>query len=175
MYKSCVLTVVVCCCYAGYTKLPFKWFDYLREAGSAAAPVKLFNKVGFICGFSSVFVFSMTLVFKICSCTSDFRNLAYIILSFTFIGFHRRFPITVSGKAWSWRLSTSWSHGWCALPQWRGLCIGYWGSTSTAGRMSMTSGWTVSLLTSTRWAGVSWQATSSSLPPHRVRTWYSSI
>lgn len=29
----------------GYTKLPFKWFDYLREMGSVAAPVKLFNKV----------------------------------------------------------------------------------------------------------------------------------
>ncbi|RXM36806.1 MBT domain-containing protein 1 [Acipenser ruthenus] len=29
----------------GYTKLPFKWFDYLREVGSIAAPVKLFNKV----------------------------------------------------------------------------------------------------------------------------------
>ncbi|KAM9410848.1 MBT domain-containing protein 1-like isoform 1-T1 [Salvelinus alpinus] len=28
----------------GYTKLPFKWFDYLREASSIAAPVKLFNK-----------------------------------------------------------------------------------------------------------------------------------
>uniref|UniRef100_A0A8B9JR16 Mbt domain containing 1 n=1 Tax=Astyanax mexicanus TaxID=7994 RepID=A0A8B9JR16_ASTMX len=28
----------------GYTKLPFKWFDYLREMGSIAAPVKLFNK-----------------------------------------------------------------------------------------------------------------------------------
>uniref|UniRef100_A0A8C4TKA4 Mbt domain containing 1 n=1 Tax=Erpetoichthys calabaricus TaxID=27687 RepID=A0A8C4TKA4_ERPCA len=28
----------------GYTKLPFKWFDYLRETGSTAAPVKLFNK-----------------------------------------------------------------------------------------------------------------------------------
>ncbi|XP_031420287.1 MBT domain-containing protein 1 isoform X2 [Clupea harengus] len=28
----------------GYTKLPFKWFDYLRENGSVAAPVKLFNK-----------------------------------------------------------------------------------------------------------------------------------
>ncbi|ETE63195.1 MBT domain-containing protein 1 [Ophiophagus hannah] len=28
----------------GYTKLPFKWFDYLRETGSIAAPVKFFNK-----------------------------------------------------------------------------------------------------------------------------------
>uniref|UniRef100_A0A3Q2WZT5 Mbt domain containing 1 n=1 Tax=Haplochromis burtoni TaxID=8153 RepID=A0A3Q2WZT5_HAPBU len=28
----------------GYTKLPFKWFDYLRETGSVAAPVRLFNK-----------------------------------------------------------------------------------------------------------------------------------
>uniref|UniRef100_A0A6Q2WZ63 FCS-type domain-containing protein n=1 Tax=Esox lucius TaxID=8010 RepID=A0A6Q2WZ63_ESOLU len=28
----------------GYTKLPFKWFDYLREMASIAAPVKLFNK-----------------------------------------------------------------------------------------------------------------------------------
>ncbi|XP_044275891.1 MBT domain-containing protein 1 isoform X6 [Varanus komodoensis] len=28
----------------GYAKLPFKWFDYLRETGSVAAPVKLFNK-----------------------------------------------------------------------------------------------------------------------------------
>ncbi|XP_060108986.1 MBT domain-containing protein 1 isoform X7 [Heteronotia binoei] len=28
----------------GYAKLPFKWFDYLREMGSVAAPVKLFNK-----------------------------------------------------------------------------------------------------------------------------------
>uniref|UniRef100_A0A3B4BV20 FCS-type domain-containing protein n=1 Tax=Pygocentrus nattereri TaxID=42514 RepID=A0A3B4BV20_PYGNA len=27
----------------GYNKLPFKWFDYLRETGSIAAPVKLFN------------------------------------------------------------------------------------------------------------------------------------
>ncbi len=35
----------------GYTKLPFKWFDYLRETGSIAAPVKLFNKVGFINSF----------------------------------------------------------------------------------------------------------------------------
>lgn len=32
-------------CLPGYTKLPFKWFDYLRETGSVAAPVKLFNKV----------------------------------------------------------------------------------------------------------------------------------
>lgn len=32
-------------CFSGYTKLPFKWFDYLRETGSIAAPVKLFNKV----------------------------------------------------------------------------------------------------------------------------------
>ncbi|XP_032055304.1 MBT domain-containing protein 1 isoform X1 [Aythya fuligula] len=29
----------------GYAKLPFKWFDYLRETDSIAAPVKLFNKV----------------------------------------------------------------------------------------------------------------------------------
>ncbi|XP_048449293.1 MBT domain-containing protein 1 [Rhincodon typus] len=28
----------------GYSKIPFKWFDYLRETGSVAAPVKLFNK-----------------------------------------------------------------------------------------------------------------------------------
>uniref|UniRef100_A0A8C7ZJF3 Mbt domain containing 1 n=1 Tax=Oryzias sinensis TaxID=183150 RepID=A0A8C7ZJF3_9TELE len=28
----------------GYTKLPFKWFDYLRETSSVAAPVRLFNK-----------------------------------------------------------------------------------------------------------------------------------
>ncbi|KAK6311513.1 hypothetical protein J4Q44_G00171770 [Coregonus suidteri] len=28
----------------GYTKLPFRWFGYLRETGSVAAPVKLFNK-----------------------------------------------------------------------------------------------------------------------------------
>ncbi|XP_066473061.1 MBT domain-containing protein 1 isoform X1 [Tiliqua scincoides] len=28
----------------GYAKLPFKWFDYLRETSSIAAPVKLFNK-----------------------------------------------------------------------------------------------------------------------------------
>ncbi|CAL8380621.1 MBT domain-containing protein 1 [Gadus morhua] len=28
----------------GCTKLPYKWFDYLRETGSIAAPVKLFNK-----------------------------------------------------------------------------------------------------------------------------------
>nr|XP_056712922.1 MBT domain-containing protein 1 isoform X1 [Euleptes europaea] len=28
----------------GYAKLPFKWFDYLREMGSVAAPVKFFNK-----------------------------------------------------------------------------------------------------------------------------------
>ncbi|XP_071620423.1 MBT domain-containing protein 1 isoform X10 [Heliangelus exortis] len=28
----------------GYAKLPFKWFDYLRESDSIAAPVKLFNK-----------------------------------------------------------------------------------------------------------------------------------
>ncbi|XP_047234112.1 MBT domain-containing protein 1 [Girardinichthys multiradiatus] len=28
----------------GYMKLPFKWFDYLREMGSVAAPVNLFNK-----------------------------------------------------------------------------------------------------------------------------------
>uniref|UniRef100_A0AAQ5XDH2 FCS-type domain-containing protein n=1 Tax=Amphiprion ocellaris TaxID=80972 RepID=A0AAQ5XDH2_AMPOC len=28
----------------GYTKLPFKWFDYLRETCSIAAPVRLFNK-----------------------------------------------------------------------------------------------------------------------------------
>uniref|UniRef100_A0A7N6A4V4 FCS-type domain-containing protein n=1 Tax=Anabas testudineus TaxID=64144 RepID=A0A7N6A4V4_ANATE len=28
----------------GYTKLPFKWFDYLRESCSIAAPVRLFNK-----------------------------------------------------------------------------------------------------------------------------------
>uniref|UniRef100_A0AAR2JLR4 FCS-type domain-containing protein n=1 Tax=Pygocentrus nattereri TaxID=42514 RepID=A0AAR2JLR4_PYGNA len=28
----------------GYTKLPFRWFDYLRETSSVAAPVKLFNK-----------------------------------------------------------------------------------------------------------------------------------
>ncbi|XP_035384819.1 MBT domain-containing protein 1-like isoform X2 [Electrophorus electricus] len=28
----------------GYTKLPFRWFDYLSESASVAAPVKLFNK-----------------------------------------------------------------------------------------------------------------------------------
>ncbi|XP_062312055.1 MBT domain-containing protein 1 [Osmerus eperlanus] len=28
----------------GYTKLPLNWFDYLRETGSIAAPVKLFNQ-----------------------------------------------------------------------------------------------------------------------------------
>ncbi|XP_076864370.1 MBT domain-containing protein 1-like isoform X5 [Brachyhypopomus gauderio] len=28
----------------GYTKLPFRWFDYLRETTAVAAPVKLFNK-----------------------------------------------------------------------------------------------------------------------------------
>lgn len=37
--------VCVVCLFLGYTKLPFKWFDYLRETGSVAAPVKLFNKV----------------------------------------------------------------------------------------------------------------------------------
>lgn len=39
---------------AGYTKLPFKWFDYLREMGSVAAPVKLFNKVRLLLGFSAL-------------------------------------------------------------------------------------------------------------------------
>ncbi|XP_066530911.1 MBT domain-containing protein 1-like isoform X2 [Hoplias malabaricus] len=28
----------------GYTKLPLRWFDYLRDTSSVAAPVKLFNK-----------------------------------------------------------------------------------------------------------------------------------
>ncbi|XP_077481767.1 MBT domain-containing protein 1 isoform X4 [Stigmatopora argus] len=28
----------------GYNKLPFNWFDYLRETSSTAAPVKFFNK-----------------------------------------------------------------------------------------------------------------------------------
>lgn len=41
---------------AGYAKLPFKWFDYLREMGSVAAPVKLFNKVRFILGFCALFL-----------------------------------------------------------------------------------------------------------------------
>lgn len=30
------------------TKLPFKWFDYLKQTRSMAAPVKLFDKVGFL-------------------------------------------------------------------------------------------------------------------------------
>lgn len=82
----------------------------------------------------------------------------------------RRFPIMVSDKAWSWRPLTWWSRGWCVLPRWRGLCTGYWGSTLTAGRTNMTSGWTASLPTSTLWAGVSWQATSSNRQLPRVRT-----
>lgn len=30
---------------AGYTNLPFRWFQYLKDTRSVAAPVNLFNKV----------------------------------------------------------------------------------------------------------------------------------
>lgn len=29
----------------GYTNLPFRWFQYLKDTRSVAAPVNLFNKV----------------------------------------------------------------------------------------------------------------------------------
>lgn len=83
--------------------------------------------------------------------------------------FLRMCPIMVFEWAWSLRLSTSWNHVWSVLLRWRGLCTGYWESTLTAGKMSTTSGLTASLPTSTPWAGVSWQATSSNLQHHRVR------
>ena len=30
---------------SGYTHLPFRWFEYLKETKAVAAPVGLFNKV----------------------------------------------------------------------------------------------------------------------------------
>lgn len=45
-------------CSSGYAKLPFKWFDYLREMGSVAAPVKLFNKVRAILALLSSIIYS---------------------------------------------------------------------------------------------------------------------
>lgn len=56
-YSTCIIffpllrwwsLVLTHLCSSGYTKLPFKWFDYLRDLGSVAAPVRLFNKVSFI-------------------------------------------------------------------------------------------------------------------------------
>lgn len=35
----------VCVCVLGYSNLPFRWFEYLKETKSVAAPVNLFNKV----------------------------------------------------------------------------------------------------------------------------------
>lgn len=43
---------------SGYAKLPFKWFDYLREMASVAAPVKLFNKVRVILSLLSSIIYS---------------------------------------------------------------------------------------------------------------------
>ncbi|NXT12771.1 MBTD1 protein, partial [Prunella fulvescens] len=40
----CIEVSKCCLKFTGYAKLPFKWFDYLRETDSIAAPVKLFNK-----------------------------------------------------------------------------------------------------------------------------------
>lgn len=51
-----------CLKFTGYAKLPFKWFDYLRETDSIAAPVKLFNKV------MKLYVFVLELVFSLHFC-----------------------------------------------------------------------------------------------------------
>ncbi|XP_031698182.1 MBT domain-containing protein 1-like isoform X2 [Anarrhichthys ocellatus] len=32
-------------CSSGYTSLPFRWFEYLKDSKSVAAPVKLFSKL----------------------------------------------------------------------------------------------------------------------------------
>ena len=31
--------------FSGYTILPYRWFEYLKQSKSVAAPVTLFNKV----------------------------------------------------------------------------------------------------------------------------------
>lgn len=154
--------------------------------GSVAAPVKLFNKVRFVLRFSALRVCHKFLGYSIIVCLF-FSKCIHLPASswvcrllkekrtppppsplcFVFL---RRSQIMVSDWAWSLRLSTSWSHVLCVLLRWRGLCTGYWESTLTAGKMSTTSGLTASLQTSTLWAGVSWQATSSNLQHHRVRS-----
>lgn len=75
----------------------------------------------------------------------------------------RTSPTTGSAPVWSWRPSTSWSRGSSASPPSRASSTGCYGYTLTAGRTSTTSGWTASRPTCTRWAGVSWPATSCSL------------
>lgn len=149
--------------------------------GSVAAPVKLFNKVRFVLGFSALAVCHQFLVYSIIwwGFSSKFIHLpasSCLLLiekssprHTSASCFRRKCPIMVSDWAWSLRLWTSWSHVWCVLLRWRGLCTGYWESTLTAGKMSTTSGLTASLPTSTLWGGVSWQATSSNLQHHRVR------
>lgn len=49
--EHCV-RVCACVCVSGYTNLPFRWFEYLKETRSVAAPVSLFNKVS-PCGASA--------------------------------------------------------------------------------------------------------------------------
>lgn len=202
-------------CPTGYTKLPFKWFDYLRETSSIAAPVKLFNKVGLIpdivavlfCWLaqscSSVFLWShenypsnkndykqalptrqiIYLFFAYIHvwCKTFFENygkntidhepkMSLVFASAILLPLPRMFQTTGSVRVWSWRPWTWWSPGWCVLPRWLGSSTACCASTLTAGRTSTTNGWTVSRLTSTPWAGVSWPATSYSPPPHRVRS-----
>lgn len=40
-----MLKALCCTCLPGYTNLPFRWFQYLKDTESVAAPVNLFNKV----------------------------------------------------------------------------------------------------------------------------------
>ena len=69
----------------------------------------------------------------------------------------RKYRSTGSALAWRSRLWTSWSLDSSAWPQWRALWAACCASTLTGGRTSMTSGWTASRQTSTRWAGArSW-------------------
>ena len=43
-YTACLFLRVELTCFSGH-KGTFKWFDYLKQTKSVAAPVKLFDKV----------------------------------------------------------------------------------------------------------------------------------
>lgn len=61
MCYFCCCSYICCLKFTGYAKLPFKWFDYLRETDSIAAPVKLFNKVMKLYMFILELIFSLNL------------------------------------------------------------------------------------------------------------------
>lgn len=143
---------------AGYDAETFTWEKYLEETKAKAAPVRLFNAVRSC---------RMTLPSHFMSWINRtgwplFKCIYWCKNTNKYDTYFRTTQVMASPPTWSWRPWTWWSHGLCAWPLWSAVSAAFSSSTLTAGRMSLTSGLTTSLQTSTQLAGVSSWATSSS-------------